>query len=121
MEWTALVGEQLPMEFGGNIGIKQHFCMMVEGKFYMPPLSVSYIQNSLFNDIEDKIILFQYGNVADLIPDIIVVYLDSKSFNGRVAELHYDKSTSDMSSFEKKDVVFDPLSKRIVAFSTINP
>jgi hypothetical protein len=38
-----------------------------------------------------------------------------------VAELHYDKANSDMSSFEKKDVVFDPLSKRIVSFTGLDP
>lgn len=38
-----------------------------------------------------------------------------------MAELHYDKANSDVSSYEKKDVIFDPLSKRIVAFSALDP
>ena len=54
LEWRPMQVE-LPLEFKGN---RLHFCMMVEGKFYMPPLAVQQIENSLFNDIEDKIILF---------------------------------------------------------------
>lgn len=54
-----------------------------------------------------------------MLPDIIVLYLNGDE--GRVAELHYDKGNSDVSSYEKKDVVFDPMSKRIVAFSAIDP
>ncbi len=49
--------------------------MMIEGKFYLPPISVDVIQNSLFNDIEDKILLFLYGSVANIMPDIFVIYL----------------------------------------------
>ena len=36
MEWRNLE-VKLPIEFKGN---KHHFCMMVEGKFYMPPLAI---------------------------------------------------------------------------------
>ena len=48
-----------------------------------------------------------------------MVYLDGVI--GKVAELHYDKPNSEVSSFEKKSVVFDPLSKRIIAFTAIDP
>lgn len=41
--------------------------------------------------------------------------------NYKVAELHYDKINSDVSSYEKKDVVFDPLSKRVVSFTGLDP
>ena len=54
MEWRQLKVE-LPLEFKSH---RQHFCIMVEGKFYMPPLAVQQIENSLFNDMDDKIILF---------------------------------------------------------------
>jgi hypothetical protein len=54
------------------------------------------------------------------VPDILVLYLMGDN-EGKVAELHYDKANSDMSSFEKKEVVFDPLSKRIVAFTALDP
>jgi hypothetical protein len=103
------------MEFRGN---KHHFAMMVEGKFYMPPLAVRQVENSLFNDMEDKILLFQYGSLTELVPDIFVLYLGEDL---KVAELHYDKANSDLSSYEKKDVVFDPLSKRIVCFTALDP
>lgn len=95
--------------------------MMVEGKFYMPPLAVEHIENSLFNDLDDKILIFQYGSVSDIMPDIFVMYLFQEKEEAKVAELHYDKANSDLSSFEKKDVVFDPLSKRIVSFTNIDP
>jgi hypothetical protein len=38
-----------------------------------------------------------------------------------VADLHYDKANSDITSYEKKDVIFDPLSKRIVCFTALDP
>jgi hypothetical protein len=97
--------------------------MMVEGKFYMPPLAVQHVENSLFNDTDDKIIFFQYGSVSDLVPHIFVMYLPSDESGGvcKVAELHYDMANSDFSSYQKKDVVFDPLSKRIVCFSIMDP
>ena len=117
MEWRPLK-VILPLDFKGN---RLHFCLMVEGKFYMPPYSVDQVENSLFNDMEDKIILFQYGSVTDLIPDIIVLYLFNNGLEGKVAELHYDKANSDMSAFEKKDVVFDALSKRIISFTALDP
>jgi len=93
--------------------------MMVEGKFYMPPLAVQHVENSLFNDMDDKIILFQFGNVVDILPDIVILFL--RKSEAQVAELHYDKANSDISSFEKKDVVFDALSKRIIAFTSLDP
>ena len=69
--------------------------------------------------MDDKILIFQYGNISDLVPDIFVLYL--KNDEGKIAELHYDKSNSELSSYEKKDIVFDPLSKRIVVFTGIDP
>lgn len=39
LEWRPLEVE-LPIEFKGN---RLHFCMMVEGKFYMPPLAVQEV------------------------------------------------------------------------------
>ena len=47
--------------------------------------------------------------------------MNLKGEEGKVSELHYDKANSDLSAFEKKDVIFDPLSKRIVAFTAIDP
>mmetsp|Transcript_30811 Transcript_30811/g.30324 ORF Transcript_30811/g.30324 Transcript_30811/m.30324 type:complete len:121 (-) Transcript_30811:39-401(-) len=93
---------------------------MVEGKFYMPPLAVQQVPNSLFNDVDDKIIIFHYGSVTDIYPDILVLYLMGEN-EGKIAELHYDKANSDISSYEKKDVVFDALSKRIVTFTALDP
>lgn len=92
---------------------------MVEGKFYMPPFSTQWVEGSLFNDMEDKIILFMFGGVTDILPDIFVIYLTGET--GKVAELHYDRGNSDVSAYEKKDVVFDPMSKRIVVFSGLDP
>lgn len=86
----------------------------------MPPLAMQQIENSLFNDLEDKIILFQFGSVVDILPDIFVMYLQNND-EAKVAELHYDRANSDMSSYDKKDVVFDPLSKRIVTFTNMDP
>lgn len=36
MEWHSLA-VKLPIEFRGS---RLHFCLMIEGKFYMPPLAV---------------------------------------------------------------------------------
>ena len=69
--------------------------------------------------MDDKIILFMFGGVSDILPDIFVIYLNGEV--GKVAELHYDKGNSDVSAYEKKDVVFDPLSKRVVVFSGLDP
>lgn len=54
-------------------------------------------------------------------PDIIVLYLFNNGLEGKVAELHYDKANSDLSAFEKKDVIFDALSKRIISFTALDP
>jgi len=52
-----------------------------------------------------------------------VLYLPPEGSEQRaeVAELHYDMANSDFSSYQKKDVIFDPLSKRIVCFSVMDP
>ena len=52
-------------------------------------------------------------------PDIVVLYLTDEEC--KMAELHYDKANSDLFMHERKDVVFDPLSKRIVAFTSLDP
>ena len=69
------------------------------------------------NDFGDKLLIVTYDNIIDPVPNMFIVSV----MQGICQEIYYDKTgTSEVSTFHKKNVVYDKESGRFIAFSSSN-